>query len=81
MFALESLRQRVLLPQQLRRQSLIDGLLLALGPSAAPAALDDLAALNLFVPRSREDVVSLTGTVGYHTRHLLEKKISCVLKL
>lgn len=74
LFALENLRQRVLLPQQFRGQSLIDGLLLALRPAAAPAALDDLGALNLIVPCPREDVVSLTGAVGHHTRHLLEEK-------
>lgn len=74
MFGLESSRQRVLLPQQFWGQSLVDGLLLALRPAASPAALDNLGALDLIVPRPREDVVSLACAVGHHTRHLFKKK-------
>lgn len=74
MFGLESLRQRVLLPQQFWGQRLVDSLLLALRPAASPAALDDLGALDLIIPRPREDVVSLACAVGHHSRHLLKRK-------
>jgi len=63
-------REGVLLPQDLWRQRLVDGLLLALRAGAAVAAVHYLGALHLLVPRAGHDVVGFTVGVTHHACHL-----------
>lgn len=70
----ERLRERVFLPQQFGGQRLIDRLLLALRSTAPSAALNNLGTLYFFIPRTREDVMSLAPTVCHHTCHLKKAK-------
>lgn len=60
-------RQWVLLPQQLSWQGLVDCLLL---PVRAGAAVQDLGALHLLIPRARQHIVGLALAVTHHPCHL-----------
>ena len=70
----EDSRERVLLPEQLGREGLVDGLLLALGASAPGAAVHDLGALHPVVPGPGQDVVGGALPVLHHPGHLEPEK-------
>lgn len=69
-----SLRERVFLPQEFGRKSLIDRLLFAVRASATLAAVHYFGTLHFVVPSSRQDVVGGAFSVLHHPCHLRRQR-------